>query len=100
MVGVIVRHRVADYAAWKPVFDEHEATRRKHGAVGHHVFRLASDPQEVIVVNLYRDAAGAQAFAADPSLREAMHRGGVVSEPEVLFCEHAESSDYQVPVGS
>jgi len=28
MASMFVRHRVADYAKWKPVFDEHEPMRR------------------------------------------------------------------------
>jgi quinol monooxygenase YgiN len=98
MVSVIVRHRVRDYDAWKPVFDEHGEVRRRHGALGHQIYRVSSDPQELIIVNLFKDAAGAQAFSADPSLRDAMERGGVVSAPEVTFCEQAEAVEYPLPV--
>src|SRR5439155_16045997 len=36
---VIVQHHVQDYERWKPVFDEHGAVRRQHGATGHRIHR-------------------------------------------------------------
>jgi hypothetical protein len=36
---LIVEHRVRDFEAWKPLFDEHGAVRRKYGATGHVVYR-------------------------------------------------------------
>lgn len=99
MVAVIVRHRVRDFDAWKPVFDEHGAVRRRHGALGHQLYRVSGDPHEVVVVNLFRDAAGAQAFSTDPSLPEVMHRAGVEGAPDIRICEQAEVADYTVAVG-
>ncbi len=98
MVAVIVRHRVKDHEAWKSVFDEHGEMRRRHGALGHQLYRVSSDPQELIIVNLFRDAAGAQAFGTDPSLRDAMERGGVIGAPDVAFCDQAEVVEYPVAV--
>jgi len=31
---LLVRHSVASYDDWQPVFDGHEASRRRHGATG------------------------------------------------------------------
>jgi heme-degrading monooxygenase HmoA len=99
MVAVIVRHRVNDFDTWKPVFDEHGAVRRSHGALGHQLFRSTADPSEQIIVNLFADAAGAQAFMSDPSLPDAMQRGGVEGQPDVYVCEQVEVVDYPVAVG-
>jgi quinol monooxygenase YgiN len=98
MVAVIVRHRVRDYDAWKPVFDEHGEVRRRHGALGHQIYRVSADPQELVIVNQFKDAAGAQAFSADPSLRDAVERGGVTTAPEVTFCEQADAVEYPLAV--
>ena len=94
MVKVIVAHHVADYDAWYPVFTEHEAVRRRHGATGHIINRAADDPNMVIVVNEFATVAGAQAFAQDPSLPDVMHRAGVDSAPSVWIANEAESSSY------
>ena len=98
MVAVIVRHRVRDFDAWKAVFDEHGAVRRGHGAIDHRLYRVAGDPKDVVIVNTFRDAAGAQAFMDDPSLPEVMHRAGVEGAPQITVVEQAEIVDYSVAV--
>ena len=91
---IIVQHRVSDYDAWKSVFDEHEAVRKGHGATGHEVYRGLEDPNELTVVNHFPTTEQAQAFAADPSLKEAMERGGVVSEPRITWAQESDAADY------
>ena len=92
---IIVEHTVRDFDAWKRVFDEHEAVRREHGATGHQLYRGADDPNEVTIVNHFPTRAQAEAFATDPSLKVAMERGGVVSEPRVTWAEESEDRDYR-----
>jgi heme-degrading monooxygenase HmoA len=94
MILVIVQHTVRDFDEWKPAFDDHESVRRQHGATGHMVYRNVDDPNEVTVLTTWPSRQQAEAFASDPSLREAMARGGVVSEPRVTMVEDVESVDY------
>ena len=94
-MDLIVQHRVRDYDAWKPVFDEHEEVRRQHGAVGHELYRSIDDRNQVMVVNHFPSREQAEAFASDPSLREAMERGGVVSEPHITWADAVETVDYR-----
>ena len=94
MAAVIVRHKVRDYDAWYPLFIEHGDVRRRYGALSHQVFRVSEDPNDLIIVNIFKDMASARAFAQDPSLREAMDRGGVVSAPDIAFCEQADVAEY------
>lgn len=89
MAKVIVQHHVADYDAWFTVFSEHGVVRRKHGATGHTVTRAVDDPNSLVVVNDFATLAGAQAFAADPSLPEAMDRAGVDGPPQVWITEES-----------
>ena len=44
MAKAIVQHHVVDYDRWYPVFTEHEAVRRQHGATGHSIYRAVADP--------------------------------------------------------
>ena len=99
MVAVIVRHKVNDFDAWKPAFDEHGAVRRSLGALGHQVYRGTADPREVIIVNTFKDLAGAQAFMSDPSLPEVMQRAGVADKPDIYLTEQVEVVDYPLTVG-
>jgi heme-degrading monooxygenase HmoA len=93
---LIVQHTVRDYDAWKPVFDEHQAVRTRHGATGHELYRSVDDPNDITVVNHFPSKEQAEAFAADPSLKEAMERGGVTSELRVSWVRETEAVDYRL----
>jgi hypothetical protein len=94
MAKVIVQHHVADYDKWFIVFTEHGEVRRKHGATGHTVTRSISDPNSVVIVNDFATTEGAKAFAADPTLPDAMARAGVDGAPQVWITEEASSVAY------
>lgn len=91
---LLVHHRVRDYDAWKPVFDEHQALREQHGAVGHWLYRSADDPNELVVSTEFPSTDAARGFVADPSLRQAMDRAGVEGAPTIVICEEVESVTY------
>lgn len=90
MPTLLVRHRVADYAVWKPVFDEYGITRRANGALGGRIFRSADDPGEILILIEWDDIARAQLFVQSDDLREAMIRGGVTDRPDVWILKDAE----------
>ena len=94
MAKAIVQHQVADYDQWLPVFTEHEAVRRKHGATGHSVNRGLADPNSIVIVNDFATVEGARAFATDPSLPEVMGRAGVVGHPQVWIVEESDAKRY------
>ena len=91
---LVVQHTVRDYDAWKTVFDEHESVRTKYGALGHTIYRDAGDPNAVTIFNRFESRARAEEFARDPSLPEAMKRGGVLGEPRITWLEEADSASY------
>jgi quinol monooxygenase YgiN len=94
MTKVIVQHHVVDYDKWYGVFTEHEATRRQHGATGHAIYRVVSDPNTIVVVNDFATADGIKAFMEDPSLPAAMERGGVDGPAQIWVVEEADSKRY------
>jgi hypothetical protein len=89
-----VKHTVADVDAWKLVFDEHAAARKEHGATGHRLAQSLDDPDALTVLVMFPERAAAEGFLADASLREAMARGGITSEPTVEFLEVTEEVPY------
>ena len=91
---VAVRHAVEDSEKWKVVFDEHRAARESHGARGHWLLVDQDDPRTQLILNEFPDRAAAEAFAADPSLPEAMARAGVTGPPRIEFYEMEERVDY------
>ena len=94
MAKVIVQHHVADYDKWFPVFIEHGAVRRQHGATGHSVTRSAADPNSIVIVNEFATLAGATAFSQDPSLPDVMARAGVDGPPQVWIVNEADVASY------
>jgi hypothetical protein len=94
MTKVIVQHHVTDYDRWYPVFTEHEAIRRRHGATGHSISRDVADPNTIVIVNDFATLEGARAFSQDPSLPAAMERSGVDGPPQVWIADEAEARQY------
>jgi len=82
---MLVRHKVADFAKWKPVYDAHSSARQKAGLKEEHLFRNAEDPNEVLLLFSMQDVDKAKAFAASDDLREAMKKSGVSDKPDVYF---------------
>ncbi len=87
MIKMTVRHKVADFAKWKPVYDQHDAVRKQFGCQADEVFTSVKNPNDVLVVLQWESKDQAMKFGQSPTLREAEERGGVVSEPEVAFFE-------------
>jgi hypothetical protein len=86
---IIIRHRVADFDAWKPVFDEHGSVRREHGLTDHAVLRDEDDPNVVTLLLGTDDTARAREFFGSEGLREAMQSAGVVSQPDIWITNEA-----------
>ena len=89
MSTVFIRHTVADYDAWKSVFDEHGAVRREHGLADAGLYRDDEDANTVTIALKTDDTARAREFLGSDSLREAMSGAGVVSKPDVWITNEA-----------
>jgi heme-degrading monooxygenase HmoA len=90
MPYMLIRHKVADYVKWKPVFDEHGRTRKASGSRGGYLFRNADDPNETVILLEWDDLAKARQFVESEDLRQAMQRAGVADRPDVYFLDEAE----------
>ncbi|HEX2736476.1 MAG TPA: hypothetical protein VHM70_32965 [Polyangiaceae bacterium] len=90
--AAILTHQVADYKAWRVVFDEHAGARQKAGILGSHVNQAADNPNLVSVYLAAPSAAVIQNFLADPELKSTMQRAGVVSAPVVTMLTPVEDS--------
>ncbi len=85
MTHMLVRHKVADFAKWKPVYDAHASARQNAGLKEEHLLHNADDPNEVILLFSAEDLGRAKAFAASDDLRQAMQKAGVRDKPDVWF---------------
>ena len=90
LAGLIIRHEVRDYAAWKQAFDGRGDARGKAGVIGHAVSRSVRNPN-VVVVYLQAEALEAlRAFAAAPDLKAVLAAAGVVGAPDLSFVHGGE----------
>lgn len=94
MASMFIRHRVADYAKWKPMFDEHEVARIAATLTGHSLHRDSDDPNVIIIALRASDLNRAKQFAASDDLRSTMERAGVEGPPEIWFAEDLEEKRY------
>jgi hypothetical protein len=94
MATMFIRGHVRDYATWKPLFEEYEATRRASGISGHRLYRGIDDPNAITVVFKTEDVGRAKAFASSEDLRSVMERAGVEGPPEVWYTEGPEKKKY------
>ena len=94
MPSMFIKHTVADYAKWKPVFDEHEAMRRANGFTAHSLHRDTDNPNVIIIAFRVTDLNRAKEFAGSEELRSAMEQAGVQGPPEIWFADDVEEKSY------
>lgn len=90
MPYVLVRHKIEDYAKWRPVFDDDAKDRRAGGSQGGQLFRNAHDPNEILVIFEWDTMDKAQKFVESPQLAAKMQQAGVTDRPDVYFLEEVE----------
>ena len=90
----IVHHRVADYDAWKRVYDGVRDVQRAGGVRQHAVLRPADDPSLVVVVHTFDSSDAAKAFFDKPELKDAMAGAGVdMASFRIEFLQEEEAGD-------
>ncbi len=87
MTHMLIRHKVADFGKWKPVYDAHASARQNAGLKELQLLRNTENPNEVILLFSAEDPDKARAFAASDNLRQAMQKAGVSDKPDVYFLE-------------
>lgn len=89
MAGMLIQHKVKDFASWKKVFDANSGLRKSAGELSHEIFQDAGDPNSVTVINKWDSLGRAQKFVQSPELKAAMAEAGVTGPPTVTFLNEA-----------
>jgi heme-degrading monooxygenase HmoA len=89
MARLFVRHQVANYDAWRKVYDDFDDTRGSMGVKGAEVYRSVDDANDVTVLHDFGSLEDARAFAGASELKAAMDAAGVVGAPQIWFAEEA-----------
>ena len=84
MLYMLVRHKVADFARWKRIFDSHKEAQEKAGLKLKHLWRNIDNSNEVFFLFEVDDLKKAQAFLSsqDPKVKD---EAGVTDEPDLYF---------------
>ena len=91
---LLVDHRVADFDAWRTVYDEVRGWQHDSGVRFEQVLRSADDPNRVVVTHAFESRSAAESFVNNPELQEAMGRAGVDGPSEKLESfDEVESED-------
>ena len=87
MSFILVNHKVKDYSAWRPYFDNDIPLQLKSGIKLRNVFSAKNDPSDIYILFETSDLEEAQKFFTNPRLKELMQKAGVISEPVVQILE-------------
>lgn len=84
--AVLLGFRVADFDAWKAVFDANEPDRIDNGVLGHHINRAEDDPNRLEVYLAIGDEAKARTWLDSDELKSTMASAGVLrNAPEFTW---------------
>ena len=90
MPHVLIIHEVADYPAWKAVFDGAAAMRRKAGERSYQVLKYQHDANRIVHFSAWTSLDDARRFFESPELVRIRAEAGVKS-PEFIYLEAIEA---------
>ena len=85
MVNVLIRHEVADYAAWKAAFDAALDWRLHNGERSARIFHAAGNLNDLTLLFEWESLEQARVFLASDELKAKMAAAGVKGQPRVEF---------------
>jgi quinol monooxygenase YgiN len=90
MQYVLIIHEVADYTAWKKVFDGAADIRKNAGERSYQVLKYQNDPNRIVHFSAWTSIDNAKSFFESPKLVKIRAEAGVKS-PEFIYLEQLEA---------
>ena len=90
MQYVLIIHEVADYPAWKKVFDGAASIRKEAGERSYQVLKYETDANRIVHFSAWTSIADAKAFFESPRLVKIRQEAGVKA-PEFSYLEQLEA---------
>ena len=91
MQHVLIVHEVADYAAWKKVFDEAAGIRKEAGEISYQLLKQQNDVNNIVHFSRWTSLQDARRFFESLKLVEIRKKAGVKA-PAFLYLEEIESA--------
>lgn len=89
MLFVLIIHNVADYPAWKTVFDNAAGIRRDAGEESYQLLRTDTDANRIVHFSRWRSLAAAREFFESVRVAQIRKDAGVEA-PEFIYLEELE----------
>ena len=83
MVTVIISHECKNYSDWRKVFDADEVNRSKAGFKSMGVYHSVENANKITIIGEAPSLEAINRFMANPELKAAMEKGGVIGMPEI-----------------
>jgi quinol monooxygenase YgiN len=93
MQHVLIIHEVADYPAWKKVFDAAAGIRKEAGERSYQVLKFEADANKLVHFSAWTSIADAKAFFESPRLVKIRQEAGVKA-PEFFYLEQLEAGTF------
>jgi quinol monooxygenase YgiN len=90
MQHVLIIHEVADYPAWKKVFDGAAGIRREAGERSYKVLKYENDANRIVHFSAWTSIEDAKRFFESPKLVKIRGEAGVKA-PEFIYLEELEA---------
>lgn len=90
MPHVLIIHEVADYPAWKKVFDGAAGIRKAAGERSYQILKYENEPNKIVHFSAWTSLAEAKAFFESPRLVQIRIEAGVQA-PNFIYLEPLES---------
>jgi quinol monooxygenase YgiN len=86
---VLIIHEVADYNAWKMIFDKAATLRRKAGERSYQVFKYEDDANRIVHLSIWSSHYDAKQFFQSPELVNMRQEAGV-KQPDFIYLDQLE----------
>lgn len=87
---VLIIHEVAEYEAWKRVFDSAAGIRKDAGEISYQVLHDGDDPRRIVHFSAWTSLADAKVFFQSPELVRTREEAGVMA-PQFVYLNELES---------
>lgn len=89
MQYVLIIHEVADYAAWKKIFDDAAGIRKAAGEIRYQLLRFDNDKNNVVHFSQWSSLDNARRFFESSEVQEIRRKAGVKA-PEFNYLQEIE----------
>lgn len=90
MQYVLIIHEVANYPAWKEIFDDAAEIRKKAGELSYQVLKYQNESNRIVHFSAWTSIEDAKRFFESPELVEIRAEAGVKS-PNFIYLEEIEA---------